>query len=534
MKKLEKILSNEKIMPITLLIGFLGWIFKIDFVTIPLLCVYAMLLLISSDDVKNIFPVIICMPFYVTGVENFSDFVVLGISILIVIIGIVFFAIKQFKKKTPMRKGFMFWACVVSLVAYLLGGLIGYFNILHFVIIIALTTVTYTLYWIAINFCKDMKKYMAYSFIAIGIMLFVMMFISYGRVDEPFFDAILSKNVIHIGLQNINVVAIYFMLSMVSVLYLGFKHKYDYLYMLAGCFYAVCTYFTYSRMGVLICVIALIAILIYMFIKSSNKKVLLIIGGSVLLSVAIFFAICHERIFKLLDWYLTLGFSGNGRGSLWPWCWEKFLESPVLGVGFVSLDDPVPALQSTDTIILAHNTLLQYLTSCGVVGTILMSFFYFRKYVVLCTKFNNFKFFNLMHIVVIALSGITDQSPAMDVFMITITFLLISLAENDTREYNQEEKDKQKEVWAKINSDEYLDNVKDNIVTIDTYIEKAKALMIELRDEKPLFYISTLQAHLSIGYPKALRIMEYLERDGFIKRNNGDKGGFLLVEDNKS
>ena len=75
-----------------------------------------------------------------------------------------------------------------------------------------------------------------------------------------------------------------------------------------------------------------------------------------------------------------MGYSGNGRQILWPWCWNKFKENPLFGIGFVSKDDSVPTLVSTDSIVLAHNSILQYLTSLGIIGTLMMGYFYFKKY----------------------------------------------------------------------------------------------------------------------------------------------------------
>ena len=431
MNKFRQILISNVWIAIILFIGFLGWGVSLEFLSIPLIAVYSLLLMIFCEDIKNIFVVFFAVPFFIGSVKNTSDIILLGISFGIFLVGVVFYLIKQLIKSKNCKKGKLFWGFVCLLITYLVGGIIGYFNILNWLIIIAMTLLTYFCYWVAINFCHNLKKHIIYTFISIGILLSIQLFISYLAVEEPFSLAILSKNVITIGLQNINVVAIYFMLAMISTFYLGYKHKYDYLYTFACSFFAIATYFTYSRMGTLICLILFIVATIATLIKSTNKKIYISIIVIGVVGLIVVFTVFYERIYKYLEWHIDLGFSGNGRGTLWPWCLDKFLESPIFGVGFTS-EDPVPSLITTDSIILAHNSVLQYLTSTGIVGSAIVLYFYYQKYKIALVNFNSFKFFNLLNILAIAISGITDQSPTMDLFILTISAILVALAEIDS------------------------------------------------------------------------------------------------------
>lgn len=420
-------------MPIILTLGFVGWFCKIDMIVIPLLCVYVGLLLAICDDVRNVFPVAISAQFFINSVESIADYVVLGVSILFFVVGIVIFLIRQlYINKVCVKKGKMFWPFVVALVAYLIGGIWGYFNILNAVIITAMTCATYFLYWIAINFSHNLKEYINYFFIALGIVLGFQLIISYAFVEEKFSIAILSKSVIWIGLQNINIVTTYFILAMLSTFQLALRHKYDYLISLGAMMFALCAYFTYCRMGVLIAFIIMCIALVYVFAKSRNKQIFLYIGivGAFVLAISLIFK--FDDISKIFNHYLTYGFSSNGRDVLYSFCMEKFLDSPVFGVGFTTTDHVPFMAGDIDNIILAHNTPLQYLTSCGIVGTLIISYYYYSRWKVALTKFNEFKFWNVLSLLVIALQGITDQSPTMDIFVIIIITILVSLAELDT------------------------------------------------------------------------------------------------------
>lgn len=433
MRKIKNTLSSTICLPIILTIGFVGWFSNLDFITIPLLCLYAGLLLAFCDDVKNLFAVAFSVQFFINEIEKFSDYVVLGIGILLFIIGIIVFLIRKLAiEKVPTSRGKLFPPFVVALIAYLIGGIWGYFNLLNAVIITAMTSATYFLYWIAINFTHNLRAYLQKFFIALGIILALQLTISYAFVDEKFSTAILSKNVIWIGLQNINVVAIYFMLAMFSVFTLALHHKYDYLITLSGLFFAICVYFTYCRMGTLVCFILMLVGIIYIFAKSKNKTIFVFIGIVGVFAIDVFCIFKFDTVEKLLSHHLHMGIKGNGRDTLWPWCIERFLQSPIFGVGFTSTT-PVPSV-TTDNIIMAHNSILQYLTSLGIVGTLLIGFYYVQRARIVFTKFNEFKCMNMLALLSIVLSGITDQAPTMDIFILCISTLLVALAEMDTDE----------------------------------------------------------------------------------------------------
>ncbi|MBQ7351745.1 MAG: O-antigen ligase family protein [Clostridia bacterium] len=426
-QKLKEILSDDIWILILLTIGFLGWLINIDFITMPLLGILSLLIFLICDDIKNVFAIVISIPFFINSINTTFNIIMLGIALLFFVIGLLFFIIKQIIKKSNFTKGKMFWATIIYLIAHLLGGFIGHFNIIHSIVILLMVLLTYAMYWLALNFTTNLKRYFQLLFITLGVILSVQLLIEYFKVDQPFHLAILSKNIVFIGVQNINIAAIYFIFAMLSVLTLGFKHKYDYLFSLASLIFAICTYFTYSRMGTLTCFILLFAALLYTFIKSSNKKIYLGVGLTFLLIAILTTIIFYDRIIKLLDWYISLGFKGNGRDELYPWCFEKFIENPLFGIGFVA-DETVPTMLMFDNIILAHNTILQYLTSLGIVGSIMMIYYHYKEYKIAFTKFNDFKFFNLLQILTITIFGMAATK---DIFLVILLTFLIVLSEKD-------------------------------------------------------------------------------------------------------
>lgn len=429
LNQLQLILSSEIWSIGILAIGFLGWLFKLDVAVILIIATYLILLFVFCDDVKNILTVAFAVPFFITTENVSSKIIPLIIALSLFLLSVIYYIVKQLAvKKVKTKKGKLFWAMVVYLVAHLLGGIIGHFNILHFLIILGMVLITYLLYWIAINFAKDLKLYMQYLFIAIGIVLSVQLLICYIQLEEAFRDVIFTKSVVFVGVQNINVAAIYFVFAMISVFTLGMKKRLDFVYLILSTYFVFCTYFTYSRMGILTCVIIFLILFVYMFVHSQNKMIHLIVVFFSILIVELICLFCWDDIYILFESYLSLGFSGNGRDVLWPWCFEKFIENPVFGVGFVS-NEEVPTMIVSDSIILAHNTILQYLTSLGFVGTVMMIYYHVQEYIILLKNFNMFKFMNLMQVMVITIFGITATK---DLFIIIILTTLISMSENDS------------------------------------------------------------------------------------------------------
>ena len=106
MNKFRQILISNVWIAIILFIGFLGWGVSLEFLSIPLIAVYSLLLMIFCEDIKNIFVVFFAVPFFIGSVKNTSDIILLGISFGIFLVGVVFYLIKQLIKSKNCKKDF--------------------------------------------------------------------------------------------------------------------------------------------------------------------------------------------------------------------------------------------------------------------------------------------------------------------------------------------------------------------------------------------------------------------------------------------
>ena len=413
---------------VILFIGFVGWFFKLTNFSIVCMAIACMLFFVFTDDPKHLLTALFSFPAFIFSCYEYLPY---ALSAGITIFGMVYYTIKMvFVKKIPIRKGKMFWGFVALTLAFSLGGIIGNFRIIYFLIVFGLCLAGYYTYWLVINFSKDLKNFFNISIISIGLVLIIQFLIGHAMLGSNIFQSIAQKSLHHIGEQNINNVAVYFGLSMIACLQLAFKNKKDYLYCLFAVLFAVFVFLTYSRMCTLVALVLLLVGGVFVYAKSSNKKIFNITFISIFAILLCIFVplIIFDKI-RIFDWYINLGVKDNGRFDLWSWCLEQFKSHPIFGIGMYS-EELLPVVHSHKVI--ADNIFVQYLVSTGIVGSFFALCFYIFKYKVSASHFNSFKFFNILSILLIALNGITSQAPTTDFMMVMISIVLIALAELDT------------------------------------------------------------------------------------------------------
>lgn len=294
----------------------------------------------------------------------------------------------------------------------------------------AFGVITYILYWLAINCCNNLKNYLfklsIYGAIAISVMIIISNSLSGDFIGTTVYD----RN-LWVGAQNINVAAVFLSLGVISCFGLGFRTKYDFLYYALATALMLMLLFTYCRVMIAITIVMFIPMLIISIIKSPRKLNYLWPTIVIVFAGVTIFIIFKQQIFDIFHLLMLKTKTGaNGRDILWPWCIEKFKEYPIFGYGFIS-KEYVPTIRNVINLILAHNTILQWLTSLGIVGSVLLIYFYYKKYQITFSKFSWNKLFLVFAIVTIALSGMVDQSATMDFFVVTYIYLLISSCEQE-------------------------------------------------------------------------------------------------------
>ncbi len=447
-ENIKKGLSSIYAVPFIFVFAFICSCFESYNLSVLVLASLASIILLICDDVKNIFAICFYACFYIATIEINPDWVCYGIAIGIVGISFICFIIRKLiinEQRKNLKKGRMFFPIIISSIAFLLGGLISNFQFLPFIITFGFCFATITFYWLAVNFTKDLGKYLLRVFVLGAVLVALIMYMQNVRLGKNFFEIITSTYYM-IGAQNPNVAALFMTLGLIACFFVAKDKKYR------GIFFVVASLLQYSiiittcRMMCALSVICFASLTVYTLIKTQYRLRYIFSMISVLILALMIFlvdpTVFDATIVDLLSKAQTSGW--NGRDVLWGWCINKFIEHPIFGYGFiVPIGEEVPAGSIVfNRFILAHNTLLQWLCSLGLVGTALMGYFYFKKYkLVLKNLFGNLAI--SLIILIIEINGLFDQSPAMDTFIYLI--VIVCLASIETNKVKQKSQQKPSE-----------------------------------------------------------------------------------------
>ena len=231
-----------------------------------------------------------------------------------------------------------------------------------------------------------------------------------------------------VGAENVNVASIFIMLGIGGAFSLGYKTNHDRFYFLLSLVFYLFVIITYCRMVLVVSTLALIVFTILSLIKSPDKKKYLICLVAVILALAVAVVVCWNTILILIREMSYKSLLG-GREELWPWCIQTFKQNMVFGVGF-KINGTVPTMgEGAEHYVLAHNALLQWLSSLGLVGTICMLAYLVVKYKILLKNFFSSGLILRLLIIFIAISSLVDQAPQMDPFIYNIVIVLIASIE---------------------------------------------------------------------------------------------------------
>ena len=206
------------------------------------------------------------------------------------------------------------------------------------------------------------------------------------------FGQVVSERSLALGVGNCNIVGAHAAMLIPANLYGLMKGKRPYLSLLTGfAVYAVAMVST-SRNAMLFGTVYFICAFIFCAFFGSKKKQMgrLIVSATVFLVV--FAIIFRAEVVSVIKLYLDRGMGNNGRYPLWERAWQLFLESPVFGKGFFTLDLTTP--NSFDKLSFelvpdfAHNTVFELLGATGIVGFVTYSIYRISTLVIAFRKPN--------------------------------------------------------------------------------------------------------------------------------------------------
>lgn len=422
LNKSRQILESFYLNPVILAFGFITWVFNLVALGVFVFSLVFSLILIFCKDVKNIFCPLFFVATFIPDVFTMTDYTWYYVAVIMAMVTMfTVLTVRAIKERKTVKKGRIFYGFLACTLAFLLGGVVGRFNFLNTLKIIGFSLATYVFYFIAVNFTENLKDFFE-KVLPIGA-FFIGCQIIYGSFldgnDKVFFNAL-----------GVNTCALFVVIGLSCCLGRALKNNKDYLYALFAIFLNATIIISKSRMAMLLAFAIDFVYAVILIKNSKNRKVIVAMTLSVFaISLILTFSIPEFREVVENAFFGKKGLSG--RGKLWEWCLERFYEHPVFGYGFY-FDGEIPSLRRSVRIILAHNTFLQWLTSTGIVGVVLMAIFYYHKYKIVFSG----KIFNALSIitsiVAVEISGFFDQAATMDPFLPILVIILISAIEKQS------------------------------------------------------------------------------------------------------
>ena len=426
---LKKALESYYPVPVLFLFAFICWFFKWTLLVVYVFLAVFVLILLICRDVKNIFALVLYISFFITDIGAEPHWAGYFVAIFCAVAAMIYFAVRNFlADRKTLKKGKMFYPLVVASVAFLLGG-VGRFDALSFFITLGFCIVNYYLYFLAVNYTVDLNRYLAYLFIIGAAVLSVqIMFVNTFIKDiRPF------ETPVFFSAQTVNTAAVFIFLGSAGCFGMGHRTKADALYMLLSVFFTFAVFITCCRTMILIAVAAEVALYV-MFIGYSKNPYRFVWANLALCVAIILLGAFYDVLLKPIVAQIMSKdlLNLNGRNAIWNFCMEKLREYPLFGYGWL-VDGDYSFLREGYPVLLAHNTLLQWVASLGIVGAALISYFYIVKYKIVFSEMSHNKIFTLFAVLGIALSGMMDQAASMDFFVFLTPLILLADAEKELR-----------------------------------------------------------------------------------------------------
>lgn len=379
---------GSKLFPIAmaavmLLCYYLGW----DIVAIWFLAVCAAGILITCRDATPAFALFLFMHIiismqnspsplgdksdYFTRPEIYGQVIAaIGISVLILIVRLGHNIGTGAFRPTPM-----FWGICALSGAFLLNGLFtpGYtpMNLVYGIFLAAIFIGIYMLVSANVKVSRRTFESIAFYFAVFSAVLAVELIVAYATYDGLFDGGIVDRSELFFGWGMYNNIGMLFCICIPAWFYLAITQKYGPVYTAFGLANTFITFYTMSRQSMLGAALAGIGCIVWLFIRRDGRDriINIVIVALAAIYVAIIVGVRHDAIlvyFKEISENIK---DGGNRVDLWKRAVEDFLKAPVFGVGFYYLKDLDAGFVGLNIIpLMYHNTLLQMLGACGIVG----------------------------------------------------------------------------------------------------------------------------------------------------------------------
>ena len=366
----------------------------------------------------------------------------IGVMAVFVLASLIFRLVVYKSEKSILKsKPVAFWGIVALCISLILNGIfyIKYtiFNLLLALILSFSFIFFYVYFFKTLNFNKEIGKYIAIVFsVACAI-------ISLQILETLIFDGVIKngtidKHVLNLGWGMSNNAGAMLAIFMPSAFYLFNKIEnkvLSRLFYLYGFIIVGVIALTLSRTSLLVAGLALLVIMIIASFKGKDLLFTRIFNIAVIVCALILFFVFFDKFIELFNHYIDKGFDDSERLFIWKNGFINFAKAPIFGVGFYTPIAPDWSYNIENWFFpdMYHNTFIQLLASCGIVGVLAYCFHLFQCGRLLFKKINVERLFYLFVTLILTITCLFDNH-IFHVFPALIYSSLFAVAEKDYAE----------------------------------------------------------------------------------------------------
>ncbi len=327
------------------------------------------LALIFTVSVKDYQP---NAPGYAERYLNPPVLVTVGIILTVFFAALIRFVVIHRRSANPFPKKGMLLSLSIFCVAMLCNGFFSNNYTPKNLLFAFITTVSllllYALFSLFVKFDHSSVDYLMYCLVLAGLVIVAELIFAYFNTVQ-FENGEIVKGSVVLGWGVWTNIGGMLAFLMPACFYFARSHKHGWIGFLLGLLEYFCIVLSQSRGALLIGTGILGICLVYLSISGKNRKQNRILTGGIILCGAIGLIFLSDKLISLVENFLNQGFDDNGRLSMWQIGWSNFLDYPIFGSGFY--DSHI--MEGWDMGFypyLYHNTPIQLLGACGIVGAL--------------------------------------------------------------------------------------------------------------------------------------------------------------------
>lgn len=421
------------------LLSFVFWLVDYSAIGMALLLIVGTVVAFTCKDASPMLPLLPLMVISVSN-QNFmsstKDLAVVIAFGIVFAIGIIYNLV-HYKQK--LQKGKLTLPLALVSIALICGGIgsidaTGYANGILFIFCLGalmLVLYTYAISRMDLPNGVDHKKYFAKIVAVCAVVVCGEVIVAQLRVDGSLLDHVRASLVV--GWANRASLVLALVLGLSSVFYLAENAtRFHYVWFNLGVVVYACLMLTFGRGGLIFGTLEMLAIAVYLIVKSKHKCSFLLCLATWVLALLIGIIIKRDSIALVLDKMLELGLNSSGRFNIYDEAIKCFLSAPLFGVG-IGFVGQNTTHDFANVMFWFHSTPLQILASMGIFGVVCYLVYYIKRIQILKENESQFTLFMALGIIAFEIHCLIDAGTFQPFPYVFYLVIMHAFIEYDTK-----------------------------------------------------------------------------------------------------